>query len=112
MKTIDLFIVSLAVVTIIFHLSAGASEREREPDHQTINNIFNVHKHDREDTVKGIILGFVITCRLNAVRAALFDGQWWTWCGEPKPAPDLPKPGPVVNNDVTPDQPVGVKLYQ
>lgn len=102
------------VLSLIFTFSVYASEGpvNTEPDHQTINNIVNVHKHDREDTVKGIILGFVITCRLNAVRAALFDGQWWTWCGEPKPAPDLPKPGPVVNNDVTPDQPVGVKLYQ
>lgn len=95
MKATYIVIIAIAICTILFHLAAKANERE---DHQTINNI--LHNHDREDTAKGILLGAVIACRLNAVRAALFEGRWWTWCGEPKPEP-MPDTGPVLN-DVTP----------
>lgn len=99
MKTTYILIIVVAVFTILFHFAASASERE--PDHQrnrsTINNV--VHKHENQGM--HVLLGMLLACRLNAARAALIEGRWWTWCGEPKPSPDLPKPGPVLN-DVTP----------
>lgn len=106
MKTLHIVIIAIALYTIVFHLVAGASEKEH--DHQTINNI--VHKHEHNDLGKGIAIGIIATCGLRSLYYGFKDKRW-TWCGEPKPKPDLPKPGPALN-DVTPDRPVGVKLYQ
>ena len=91
MKTTYIVIIAIAICTILFHLAAKAGERE---DHQTINNIYRKH----EDGGKGVLLGMILACRLNAARAALFEGRWWTLCGEPKPEPELPKPGPALND--------------
>lgn len=58
-------------------VSAVSKASEREHDHQTINNI--IQKDGNQG--KNVLLGMLIACRLNAVRAALFEGRWWTWCG-------------------------------
>lgn len=99
MKTTTLLVIVVAIFTIIFHLAASAGEKEH--DHQTINII----KHDHDDLGKGIVIGVIATCGLRSLYYGIKDKRW-TWCGEPKPKPDLPKPGPVLND------PVGVKLYQ
>lgn len=75
--------IALAIVMLcaVFAISrANAGEREKDHDHKTINTIV----HDHDDKGKGVVLGIIIACRLNAVRAALFEGRWWTWCGEAK----------------------------
>lgn len=85
--------IALAIVMLcaVFAISR-ANASEKEPDHQTINNI----SHDHSDLGKGVILGIILACRLNAVRAALFEGRWWTWCGEDRKTEPLPDPGPAV----------------
>lgn len=65
---------AFVALTVVFSVSQAS-----EPDHQTINNI---HKHENQG--KGVLLGMLLACRLNATRAALFEGRWWTWCGEQK----------------------------
>lgn len=91
--------IAFVALTIVFSVSQ-ASER----DHQTINDV-------RDDQLgKGIAIGVLATCGVRSLYYGVKEKRW-TWCGEPKPKPDLPKPGPALN-DVTPDRPVGVKLYQ
>ena len=98
MKTIYIVVIAIAITAILFHLAAGASEREH--DHQTINNIY---KDDNSDNWKYAVGGMIVTCAVISVWQ-----QKWCWEQE-KPKP-LPNPGPVLK--ITPDVPTGIRLYQ
>lgn len=76
------FWVFMAVFTTTLVIAVSQA-KAGEPDHQTINNI--IHKDENQG--KGIIIGMLLACRLNAARAALLEGRWWTWCGEKKSWP-------------------------
>lgn len=83
-------IVVIAVVTILFHLSAGA--REERHDHQTINNIVN---KDDDNMWKGVAIGILVTCVSRSLFYGIKDKRW-TWCGEDRKPEPLPDPGPAV----------------
>ena len=79
-NAVSMIAFAIVMLCAVFTIGrANAGEREHG-DHQTINTIV----HDHDDKGKGVVLGIIIACRLNAVRAALFEGRWWTWCGEAK----------------------------
>lgn len=91
------FWVVMAVLATTLVFAVGSAKAEREPDHQTINNVIHIHNHKHEDLGKGIVIGVIATCGLRSLYYGIKDKRW-TWCGEPKPEPDFPKPGPAVND--------------
>lgn len=102
--------VMAALMIALVSAVSQASEKEREHEHNNrpINNV--IVNHDDNQLGKGIAIGVLATCGLRSLYYGLKDNRF-TWCGEPKPKPDRPKPGPVLN-DITPDNPAGIKLYQ
>ena len=90
MKTSYIVVIAIAVTFILFHLVAGASERE--PDHQTINNIVN---KDDDNLWKGVAIGILVTCVSRSLYYGIKDSRW-TWCGEDRKPEPLPDPGPAV----------------
>ena len=102
MKTLHIVIIAIALYTIVFHLVAGASEKEH--DHQTINNIY---KDDNSDNWKYAVGGAIL---IGAIVCTYISIKNKKACWEPDKKEPLPNPGPVLK--MTPDVPTGVRLYQ
>lgn len=84
---------------ILFGRYAEASDRG---DSQTAVEYIYIGKDDNH--AKYVIGGALLTCAVISIYK-----QRWCW-EDRKPEP-LPDPGPAVKNDITPDQPIGVRLY-
>ena len=79
----DVSMIALAIVMLcaVFAISqANAGEREKDHDHQTINDIV---RHEHNDLGKGIAIGILATCGLRSLYYGIKESRW-TWCGEPK----------------------------
>lgn len=90
MKTSYIVILAIAITAILFHLAAGASERQT--DHQTINNVVN---KDDDRLWQGVAIGILVTCVSRSLFYGIKDSRW-TWCGEDRKPVPLPDPGPAV----------------
>lgn len=125
MKTTTLLVIVVAIFTIIFHIAASAGGRER--DNGDTVNVYNTYiKDDRygEGLLKGAGAVVLSMCGIwPATKSYIWPAtvavftlsnpkfRKWENCWEGDKPDPMPKPGPVLN-DVTPDKPVGVKLYQ
>lgn len=98
--TIGIFL--LGVIAVLA-LSAPANASER--DHQNTKTEYAYLSKD-DESAKYVIGGALLTCAVISL---------WRqrWCWEDKTPEPFPDPGPAVkSNDVTPEQPTGIRLYQ
>ena len=106
MKTLTWIItigVFLLGVIAVLALSAPANASERD-HHKTKTEYIYLSKDD--ESAKYVIGGAFLTCAVISL---------WRqrWCWEDKTPEPFPDPGPAVkSNDVTPEQPTGIRLYQ
>lgn len=106
MRTLMSWIITIGVfLLVIIAVLAVSPANATERDHQTIKTEYIYLSKDNE-SAKYVIGGALLTCAVISL---------WRqrWCWEDKSPEPFPDPGPAVkSNDVTPDQPIGIRLYQ
>lgn len=104
MKALTYLIISagLFIATVIFVLALSKKAEATERDYSTPQYQY-IYVNKNEDTAKYVIGGALLTCAIISL---------WRqrWCWEEKTPEPFPDPGPAVK-DVTPEIPVGVRLY-
>lgn len=100
--TIGIFLLGIIAVLT---LSAPANASESDHQHHKPKTEYIYTNKDNE-SAKYVIGGALLTCAVISL---------WRqrWCWEDKTPEPFPDPGPAVkSNDVTPEQPIGIRLYQ
>jgi len=93
----------LILIAILFSVSAQASDRSGPTNPPQTVYQTSYSGDDNGSTIQGIVITAAVVGIVLCVKSKCWE--------KAKPAP-LPDPGPAVKNDVTPDQPMGVRLYQ